>query len=151
MVAIGSITGYPWYKIIAHNFSTSPITFPQLCYLFFSNYVHLLYRTTTQRRLLHPKDQQVPASSNHTSGKKPHFHPSSKSTGLESATTKPYLLPRWAIYTLAVSGAVCFVVVVTSMYLLLSRRKKDKTVMPWATGLSGQLSKVFVTGHFLII
>ncbi|KAF0889889.1 hypothetical protein E2562_033858 [Oryza meyeriana var. granulata] len=36
--------------------------------------------------------------------------------------------------------------VATAIYLLFSRRKKDNTVKPWATGLSGQLKKAFVTG-----
>ncbi|KAF0889640.1 hypothetical protein E2562_030121 [Oryza meyeriana var. granulata] len=36
--------------------------------------------------------------------------------------------------------------VATAIYLLFSRRKKDNTVTPWATGLSGQLKKAFVTG-----
>lgn len=37
-------------------------------------------------------------------------------------------------------------VIASTVYLLLSRRKKDNTVNPWATGLSGQLRKAFVTG-----
>uniref|UniRef100_A0A0D9XVU3 Protein kinase domain-containing protein n=2 Tax=Leersia perrieri TaxID=77586 RepID=A0A0D9XVU3_9ORYZ len=57
-----------------------------------------------------------------------------------------HLLPYWAIYTLSAVGVLCIAAVATAIYVLFSRRKKDNTVMPWATGLSGQLKKAFVTG-----
>ncbi|CAO2145310.1 unnamed protein product [Urochloa humidicola] len=56
-------------------------------------------------------------------------------------------LPRWAICTLAISGALVFVAAAAvTTCLLFSRRKKDNTVMPWSTGLSGPLRKAFVAG-----
>ncbi|XP_066334801.1 protein MALE DISCOVERER 2-like isoform X2 [Miscanthus floridulus] len=56
-------------------------------------------------------------------------------------------LPRWAIYIIAIGGALVVVAVAAVIaYLLFSRRKKDTTVMPWSTGLSGPLSKAFVAG-----
>lgn len=79
-------------------------------------------RGAIQRRLLQPPDHQAPESS-------------SKS------------LPHRAIYIIAISGALVFVVLVAAAaYLLFSRRKKDTTVMPWCTGLSGPLKKAFVSG-----
>ena len=92
-------------------------------------------RSAIQRRLLHQRDHQVAES------------PKSNGNGSERRT-----IPHWAIYTLAISGAILFVVVAaTTMYLLFSRRKKDTTVMPWSTGLSGPLRKAFVAGQFLLI
>ncbi|XP_072967890.1 inactive receptor-like serine/threonine-protein kinase At2g40270 [Typha angustifolia] len=43
-------------------------------------------------------------------------------------------------------GAVCFLVALTAIYFLCLRGDKGDVVMPWATGLSGQLQKAFVTG-----
>ncbi|XP_062204082.1 protein MALE DISCOVERER 2-like [Phragmites australis] len=109
--------------------------------------VALTTRGVIQRRLLlHPRDQLGPASSNHAFGDKPHLDPSSRPAGLEPETRKSFTLPHWAIYTLAITGAVFLLVAATSMYLFFSGRKKDNTVMPWATGLSGPLRKAFVTG-----
>jgi len=56
-------------------------------------------------------------------------------------------LPRWAIYIIAIGGSLVFVAVAAAtVYILFSRRKKDTTIMPWSTGLSGPLSKAFVAG-----
>nr|CAB3490682.1 unnamed protein product [Digitaria exilis] len=90
-----------------------------------------------QRRLLRPHDHQGLES--------PHGDHSPKSTtDLEPERRR---LPQWAIYTIAISGSVLFLVVAaTTTYLLLSRGKRDNTVMPWSTGLSGPLSKAFVAG-----
>jgi hypothetical protein len=89
-----------------------------------------------QRRLLHQRgDHQVAESP--------------KSNGNDGSERRT--IPHWAIYTLAISGAVLFVVVAaTATYLLFSRRKKDNTVTPWSIGLSGPLRKAFVAGQFLI-
>ncbi|CAL4904649.1 unnamed protein product [Urochloa decumbens] len=74
------------------------------------------------------------------------LHEPSKSSGHEPERSSSSL-PHWAIYTIAVSGALIFVALAaTAMYLLLSHRKKDNTVMPWSTGLSGPLKKAFVAG-----
>ena len=92
-------------------------------------------RSVIQRWFLHQWDHQFAES------------PKSNGNGSERRT-----IPHWAIYTLAISGAILFVVVAaTTMYLLFSRRKKDNTVMPWSTGLSGPLRKAFVAGQFLLI
>ncbi|KAJ1273688.1 hypothetical protein BS78_05G004400 [Paspalum vaginatum] len=86
-----------------------------------------LTKGVIQRRLLQPSNQQGPES--------PQDDQPSNS------------LPLWAIYIMAISGALLFVVVVaTAAYLLFSRRKKDTIIMPWSTGLSGPLSKAFVAG-----
>ncbi|XP_006663713.2 protein MALE DISCOVERER 2-like [Oryza brachyantha] len=58
----------------------------------------------------------------------------------------PKLQPCWLIYALPIAGVLFVAAVATAIYLLFSRRKKDNTVMPWATGLSGQLKKAFVIG-----
>uniref|UniRef100_A0A0E0F1J6 Protein kinase domain-containing protein n=2 Tax=Oryza meridionalis TaxID=40149 RepID=A0A0E0F1J6_9ORYZ len=61
-------------------------------------------------------------------------------------SSAPHLVPHWAIYALPVVGVLLIAAVATAIYVFFSRRKKDNTVMPWATGLSGQLKKAFVTG-----
>jgi hypothetical protein len=88
--------------------------------------VNCTIRGVIQRRL------QSPEAKIH------HVDPSSSSKSL----------PRWAIYTIAIGGALVFVAIAAAtVYLLFSRRKKDTTVMPWSTGLSGPLSKAFVAGQ----
>nr|CAB3459114.1 unnamed protein product [Digitaria exilis] len=90
-----------------------------------------------QRRLLRPQDHQAMES--------PYGDHSPKST--TDLEPERWRLPQWAIYTIAISGSVLFLVVAaTTMYLLVSRGKKVHTVMPWSTGLSGPLSKAFVAG-----
>jgi len=84
-------------------------------------------RSTTSRQLLQARGQQ---DSN---------HPSQPETDSSSS------VPRLAIYMLCIGGALGLVVIASTVYLLY-RKKKDNTVIPWATGLSGQLSKAFVTG-----
>uniref|UniRef100_A0A0A9HUQ1 Protein kinase domain-containing protein n=1 Tax=Arundo donax TaxID=35708 RepID=A0A0A9HUQ1_ARUDO len=108
--------------------------------------ITLTIQSAIQRRLLHPKDQHGQASSIHAPGEQPHVDPSSKSTGLEPKTNKSFTLPQWAIYTLAISGVLILVVVATTIYMLFSHRKKDNTVMPWSSRLSGPLRNAFVTG-----
>uniref|UniRef100_A0A0E0BML4 Protein kinase domain-containing protein n=1 Tax=Oryza glumipatula TaxID=40148 RepID=A0A0E0BML4_9ORYZ len=71
-------------------------------------------------------------------------HPKSQSSPVQSSAS--HLVPRWAIYALPVAGVLFIAAVATAIYVFFSRRKKDNTVMPWATGLSGQLKKAFVTG-----
>ncbi|TVU27462.1 hypothetical protein EJB05_30073 [Eragrostis curvula] len=107
--------------------------------------VALTIQGTTQRRLLQHRDQHdapILKSEGNTQS-----DTSSKHSGLEHETSKSFKLPQWAIYTLAISGTVLLVIIVTtSLYLVFTRRKKDHTVMPWCTGLSGPLRKAFVTG-----
>ena len=56
-------------------------------------------------------------------------------------------LPRWAIYIIAIGGALVFVAVAAATaYLLFSWRKKDTTVMPWSTGLRDEVRKKFRRG-----
>jgi hypothetical protein len=100
--------------------------------------VSLTIQGATQRRFLQARNRP---SSIHKSGEEnTQSDPSSKS--------KTSNIPHWAIYTLAGSGALLAVAVTTwILYLLLTRRqKKDYTVTPWCTGLSGPLRKAFVTG-----
>jgi len=92
--------------------------------------VNSAIRGVIQRRLQSPE------------AKAHHVDPSSPSKSL----------PRWAIYIIAIGGALVVVAVAAVIpYLLFSRRKKDTTVMPWSTGLSGPLSKAFVAGQSLTI
>jgi len=92
--------------------------------------VNKTIRGVIQRRLQSPE------------AKAHHVDPSSSSKSL----------PHWAIYTIAIGGALVFVAAAAAtVYLLFSRRKKDTTVMPWFTGLSGPLSKAFVAGQSLTI
>jgi hypothetical protein len=89
----------------------------------------------TPRRLLQARE----LASNQTQ-----THPKSQSSPVQSSAS--HLVPRWAIYALPVAGVLFIAAVATAIYVFFSRRKKDNTVMPWATGLSGQLKKAFVTG-----
>ncbi|KAG1339053.1 inactive receptor-like serine/threonine-protein kinase [Cocos nucifera] len=50
-----------------------------------------------------------------------------------------------AIY-ISIVGAVSFLLAMSAVYFLCCRDNKVVTVKPWATGLSGQLQKAFVTG-----
>ncbi|TVU27368.1 hypothetical protein EJB05_29973 [Eragrostis curvula] len=113
--------------------------------------VALTIQGATQRRFLQHRDQHDTPSSVLKSGGNTQSDTSSKHSGLEHETSKSFKLPHWAVYTLAISGAVLLVIIVTtSLYLVFTRRKKDHTVMPWSTGLSGPLRKAFVTGKLLI-
>lgn len=100
---------------------------------FFGRTVH----NATPRRLLQARE----LASNQTQ-----THPKSQSSPVQSSAS--HLVPRWAIYALPVAGVLFIAAVATAIYVFFSRRKKDNTVMPWATGLSGQLKKAFVTGWF---
>ncbi|OEL19903.1 hypothetical protein BAE44_0019078 [Dichanthelium oligosanthes] len=95
-----------------------------------------------QRRLLRSQDRQGLEEKRHVARL-----PKSTDPEPEKRT-----MPRWAIYTIAIGGALVFVAVAAAItYLLFSHRKKDITVMPWSTGLSGPLRKAFVSGLSLII
>ncbi|XP_020102143.1 inactive receptor-like serine/threonine-protein kinase At2g40270 [Ananas comosus] len=61
------------------------------------------------------------------------------------ATNEKKSVHAWIIYT-SVGGALCFLGALSAVYLLCLRGKNVDTVMPWSTGLSGQLQKAFVTG-----
>ncbi|KAM0895208.1 hypothetical protein ACQ4PT_023977 [Festuca glaucescens] len=100
-------------------------------------------QSTTLRKLLQARWQQDSESSSdqlHHSN-----HPMSPSPSQSQPETKSSSVSHFAIYALCIGGALGLVVIASTMYLL-SRRKKDNTIIPWATGLSGQLSKAFVTG-----
>uniref|UniRef100_A0A0D9XN79 Protein kinase domain-containing protein n=1 Tax=Leersia perrieri TaxID=77586 RepID=A0A0D9XN79_9ORYZ len=75
-----------------------------------------------------------------------HEHHKKKQSPPPVQSSASHLRPHWAIYALSTVGVLCIAAVATAIYVLFSRRKKDNTVMPWATGLSGQLKKAFVTG-----
>lgn len=51
----------------------------------------------------------------------------------------------WTTYGLVAAGIAVFLLV-SAASILCFRAKKMGTVRPWATGLSGQLQKAFVTG-----
>ncbi|XP_062231141.1 inactive receptor-like serine/threonine-protein kinase At2g40270 [Phragmites australis] len=50
------------------------------------------------------------------------------------------------IYVIAAAGASLLAAVSVALFVLCYRSNKVVTVRPWATGLSGQLQKAFVTG-----
>jgi hypothetical protein len=53
---------------------------------------------------------------------------------------------RRRIYVIAGAGASVLALVSAALFVLCYRSSKVVTVRPWATGLSGQLQKAFVTG-----
>uniref|UniRef100_M8CEC7 Putative LRR receptor-like serine/threonine-protein kinase MRH1 n=1 Tax=Aegilops tauschii TaxID=37682 RepID=M8CEC7_AEGTA len=53
---------------------------------------------------------------------------------------------RRRIYVIAGAGACLLVAISAALFILCYRSSKVVTVRPWATGLSGQLQKAFVTG-----
>lgn len=55
----------------------------------------------------------------------------------------------WVLSSIA--GAVSFLLAISAVYLLCWRANKVVTIRPWATGLSGQLQKAFVTGSSFIL
>jgi len=50
------------------------------------------------------------------------------------------------VYVIAAAGASLVAAVSVALFVLFYRSNKVVTVRPWATGLSGQLQKAFVTG-----
>ena len=116
-----------------------------------SIYVSVLCRTmrsTTLRKLLQVRGQKDSAAlpkSTDQLHQNHHPRPPSPSPS-QPETDKSSSVPRWVIYMSCTGGVLGLVAVASTVYLL-SHRKKDNTVIPWATGLSGQLSKAFVTGQ----
>ncbi|XP_047947841.1 protein MALE DISCOVERER 2-like isoform X1 [Salvia hispanica] len=49
------------------------------------------------------------------------------------------------IFIIGISAAIFFLILLAIMFIV-SRSKAAKTIVPWKTGLSGQLQKAFVTG-----
>ncbi|KAF7064813.1 hypothetical protein CFC21_071050 [Triticum aestivum] len=105
-------------------------------------------RSTTLRQLLQARGLQesAPSSKANDQPHKSQSPMSSLASHSQAETNESSSVLHWTIYALCVSGALGLVVIATVVYLLVSRRKKDNTVNPWATGLSGQLRKAFVTG-----
>ncbi|XP_062210924.1 probable inactive receptor-like protein kinase At3g56050 isoform X2 [Phragmites australis] len=65
-----------------------------------------------------------------------------------SAETRGHSLHKhsWTTYSSVVAGIAVSLLVVLAAGVLCFRAKRMGTVRPWATGLSGQLQKAFVTG-----
>ncbi|XP_037440546.1 protein MALE DISCOVERER 2-like [Triticum dicoccoides] len=105
-------------------------------------------RSTTLRQLLQARELQESAPSSKATNQPHKSQPPMPSppSHSQAETNESSSVLHWTIYALCVSGALGLVVIATVVYLLVSRRKKDNTVNPWATGLSGQLRKAFVTG-----
>ncbi|XP_034570649.1 probable inactive receptor-like protein kinase At3g56050 isoform X2 [Setaria viridis] len=109
--------------------------------------------------------ESSPSTSPHASGSMPrqspsHHHPTAAPPHLDRSrpTTKPDEHDRsvetpvhsshkhsWTTYGLVAAGIAVFILV-SAASVLCFRAKKMGTVRPWATGLSGQLQKAFVTG-----
>lgn len=53
---------------------------------------------------------------------------------------------RSLIFIIGISAAIFFLILLVIMFIV-SRSKAAKTIVPWKTGLSGQLQKAFVTGE----
>ncbi|OAY69058.1 putative LRR receptor-like serine/threonine-protein kinase, partial [Ananas comosus] len=62
-----------------------------------------------------------------------------------SATHQRKHAVYWIVLA-SLGGALCLTGALSAMYLLCRRKHRVGTVTPWATGLSGQLQKAFVTG-----
>uniref|UniRef100_A0A6V7QRF3 Protein kinase domain-containing protein n=1 Tax=Ananas comosus var. bracteatus TaxID=296719 RepID=A0A6V7QRF3_ANACO len=62
-----------------------------------------------------------------------------------SATHQRKHAVYWIVLA-SLGGALCLTGALLAMYLLCRRKHRVGTVTPWATGLSGQLQKAFVTG-----
>ncbi|XP_042461279.1 protein MALE DISCOVERER 2-like isoform X1 [Zingiber officinale] len=63
-----------------------------------------------------------------------------------SSTDDKSTAQKFLIVSLLIVGAIVFLVSMVALYFLCYRANKAVTVMPWTTGLSGQLQKAFVTG-----
>ncbi|WOL16303.1 inactive receptor-like serine/threonine-protein kinase [Canna indica] len=70
--------------------------------------------------------------------------PPTDSPSVTAADTHKKHATYW-MYT-TIIGAVSILVVLSAAYVLCWRVNKVVTIRPWATGLSGQLQKAFVTG-----
>lgn len=69
-----------------------------------------------------------------------HKGPPSVTVATEEKSIKP-----WKIY-MPIAVGVSFLLALAVLYLFCCRANRVVTVRPWATGLSGQLQKAFVTG-----
>lgn len=105
-------------------------------------------QSNTLRQLLQARGQKESAPLSKPTGQLQKSHPpmSLPPSHSQAETNESSSVLHWVIYALCISGVLGLVVIASLVYLLVSRRKKDNTVNPWATGLSGQLRKAFVTG-----
>ncbi|CAD6334134.1 unnamed protein product [Miscanthus lutarioriparius] len=63
-----------------------------------------------------------------------------------AAGARPHSGVSRPVYVIAAAGASLVAAVSVALFVLFYRSNKVVTVRPWATGLSGQLQKAFVTG-----
>ncbi|CAD6272403.1 unnamed protein product [Miscanthus lutarioriparius] len=63
-----------------------------------------------------------------------------------AAGARPHSGVSRPVYVIAAAGASLAAAVSVALFVLFYRSNKVVTVRPWATGLSGQLQKAFVTG-----
>jgi len=73
------------------------------------------------------------------------FSPASKSPPSASGATPDKRIKSWKIY-MPIAVGVSFLLAMSVLCLYCCRANRVVTVRPWATGLSGQLQKAFVTG-----
>lgn len=69
------------------------------------------------------------------------------SESVPAKATEKHKKTDWVIYV-SVGAGVLLVASAFAMYFLCGRTNKVGVVMPWKTGLSGQLQKALVTGWF---
>lgn len=74
--------------------------------------------------------------------RKSYYQPPSASAPTKTPEKR---IESWKIY-MPISIGVSFLLLLSVLYLLCCRANRVVTVRPWATGLSGQLQKAFVTG-----
>jgi hypothetical protein len=72
--------------------------------------------------------------------------PSDDDVGSSSAAAAARARHSGVVYVFAAAGASLLAAVAVALFVLCYRSSKVVTVRPWATGLSGQLQKAFVTG-----
>ncbi|XP_008811683.1 protein MALE DISCOVERER 2 [Phoenix dactylifera] len=91
----------------------------------------------TIRRLLHQSPLPTPAPA-------PSFSPNKSLVPTLTSATDRGKHVTWII--LGSIGGASILLVLSAIYLLYCRAKRVVTVMPWTTGLRGQLQKSFLTG-----
>ncbi|KAG9453597.1 hypothetical protein H6P81_006501 [Aristolochia fimbriata] len=90
-----------------------------------------------------PKEPSITKPISPSFSRGPPISPSSSPSAAEGAHQHHTL--SWVVYG-SVAGGVSFVLGISAIFFIFCRKNKVVTVRPWATGLSGQLQKAFVTG-----
>lgn len=92
-----------------------------------------------------PSPSPSSTSPSNTKSSSPSAVPSPSAPG-EIPETHEVPSKKWVIFLTV--GVLLIVVALSAAYVLRYLTQKSVTIMPWTTGLSGQLQKAFVTGKF---